>query len=222
MTGLLRVGVIGAHDWAEKAHLPGFAAHDRVEIAAICDIVPERGAAMAAKFGAGKVYTDHREMLADPRIAMVDVCTPTDTHLPLSLAAIAAGKHVLSEKPLHTEAAPAFAAAAKAAASGVRTKLGFTFRYSPAIRQLQAWIAAGELGEIFHIHGFEQNSQFLDPDFPLRQFDPANRRDRPGQLMGDGDRRYDRDSQLDQAIDEKQMDVHRTRSCGDRGKWLIQ
>ncbi len=188
MTRKLKVGLIGAHAWAEKAHLPGYAAHPGVELAAICDVVPERARAMAEMFGATTTYTDHRELLADPTIEMIDVCTPTETHLPLSLAAIAAGKHVLSEKPLHTLAAPAFEAAAAAKAAGVRSKLGFTFRYSPAIRKLKAWINAGELGEIFHIHGFEQNSQFLDPDFPLRQFSTSAPRDKlvPSSIIGYG------------------------------------
>lgn len=165
----LGVGVIGAHAWAESAHLPGYHAYDRARLVAICDTVPERARAMAEKFGIERVYTDHREMLRDPDVQMVDVCTPTDTHLPLSLDAIRAGKHVLSEKPLAHDAADAFMAAREAEKAGVRTKLGFTFRYSPAIRQIHAWIHDGTLGEIFHVHGLEQNSQFLDPHYPLRQ-----------------------------------------------------
>jgi predicted dehydrogenase len=184
----LGVGVIGAHDWAEKAHLPGYAAHERVDLVAICDVVPERAQAMAARFGIPKVYHDHRDLLADPAVQLVDVCTPTHTHLPLSLEAIDAGKHVICEKPLATSAAPAFAAAAAADRRGVRTKLGFTFRYSPAIRQIRRWIEDGTLGEIFHIHGFEQNSQFLDPDFPLRQVAEGAARDRliPSSVVGYG------------------------------------
>lgn len=184
----LGIGVIGAHRWAEKAHLPGYAAYERARLVAICDVDGERAQAMAAQFGIPNVYTDHRAMLADPAIELVDVCTPTHTHLALSLAAIAAGKHVLSEKPLADHAADAFAAAAAADARGVRTKLGFTFRYSPAMRRLRAWIADGTLGEIFHIHGFEQNSQFLDPDFPLRQVPPDAPGDRliPSSIVGYG------------------------------------
>jgi len=184
----LGVGVIGTHAWADKAHLPGYAAHERVNLVAVCDIDEGRARAAAAKFGAARVYTDAAAMIADPEVQMVDVCTPTHTHLPLSLAAIDAGKHVLSEKPLHTEASPAFDAAARADARGVRTKLGFTFRYSPAIRQLKTWIADGTLGEIYHIHGSAQNSQWLDPDFPLRQVAPGAPRDRliPSSIIGYG------------------------------------
>lgn len=188
MTKKLGVGLIGAHTWANKAHLPGYQAHERVDLVAVCDVDPERAKAMAEKFGARKVYVDANEMIADLDVEMVDVCTPTHTHLPLSLAAIAAGKHVLSEKPLHTEAGPAFDASAKADAKGVRTKLGFTFRYSPAIRQIKTWIDDGTLGEIYHIHGFEQNSQWLDPNVPLRQIAPGMARDKliPSSIIGYG------------------------------------
>jgi len=184
----LGVGVIGANRWAQSAHLPAYAAHAGVDLVAVCDIVPERARALQAEFGARKVYFDHRDLLADPDVHVVDVCTSTHTHLELSLASIAAGRHVLCEKPLHTAAGPAFAAAAAAKARGVRTKLGFTFRYSPAIRQLKDWIESGRLGEIFHVHGFEQNSQFLDPDFPLRQVAPDAPRDRllPASIVGYG------------------------------------
>lgn len=51
----------------------------------------------------------------------------------------------------------------------MRTKLGFTFRYSPAVRMLHDRIEAGAFGRILHVHGFEQNSQFLSPEEPLRQ-----------------------------------------------------
>jgi predicted dehydrogenase len=168
-TRKLGVGVIGAHAWAEKAHLPGYAAHQEARLVAICDIVPERAEAMAKLFGAERIYSDPQALIDDPDVEMVDVCTPTDTHLPLSLAAIAAGKHVLCEKPLARDASSAFIAARAAELKGVRTKLGFTFRYSPAIRQIQTWVRDGTLGEIYHVHGLEQNSQWLDPHEPLRQ-----------------------------------------------------
>jgi len=187
-TSKLGVGLIGAHTWADKAHLPGYKAHERVDLIAVCDLDGDRARAMGEKYGAKKVFTDPEKLIADPDVQMVDVCTPTHTHLPLSLAAIAAGKHVLSEKPLHTEAAPAFDAAAKADAKGVRTKLGFTFRYSPAIRQIKKWIDDGTLGEIFHIHGFEQNSQWLDPQEPSRQITPGVDRNSliPASIVGYG------------------------------------
>ena len=132
-------------------------------------MVEERAKQMAQKYAIPFWTTDPDELVNHPEVEMVDVCTPTDTHLPLSLKAIEAGKHVLSEKPLARDAASAFEAAEAAKEKGVRTKLGFTFRYSPAIRRVNGWIKGGKLGELFHVHGLEQNSQFLDPDYPLRQ-----------------------------------------------------
>ncbi len=169
MTGSVGVGVLGAHRWAEKAHLPGYAACERARIEVVCDVVESRARDLAQRFGAGRWTTEVDSVLQDPAVALVDVCTPTDTHADLARRAIAAGKHVLCEKPLARDAATAFELAELARGRGVRTKVGFTFRYSPALRQLQRWAADGDLGEIFHLHGLEQNSQFLDPSFPLRQ-----------------------------------------------------
>ncbi|HNR00071.1 MAG TPA: Gfo/Idh/MocA family oxidoreductase, partial [Trueperaceae bacterium] len=74
----LGVGVLGAHAWAEKAHLPGYAAYDRARLVAICDVVPERAKALAEQFGVQRVYSDPAELIADPEVELVDVCTPTD------------------------------------------------------------------------------------------------------------------------------------------------
>lgn len=184
----LGVGVLGAHSWAEKAHLPGYAAYERVRLAGICDIVPERAKTLADMFDIPFWTTDPDELMSRGDIDMLDVCTPTDTHLELSLRAIAAGKHVLCEKPLARDGRDAADAARRAEAQGIRTKLGFTFRYSPAIRQLKQWIDDGTLGDIFHVHGFEQNSQFLDPNFPLRQVpqDADTSRLIPSSIVGYG------------------------------------
>lgn len=169
MTRKLGVGILGAHSWADKAHLPGYAACERAKLVAICDVVEDRAKEMATKYDIPFWTTDPDELVNHPDVEMVDVCTPTDTHFPLSLKAIEAGKHVLSEKPLARDAKSAFEIAEAAKRKGVRTKLGFTFRYSPAVRIINRWIKEGKLGEIFHVHGLEQNSQFLDPDYPLRQ-----------------------------------------------------
>ncbi|CAN5858515.1 Gfo/Idh/MocA family oxidoreductase [soil metagenome] len=186
--GKLGVGVLGAHAWADKAHLPGYAACERAKLVAICDVVEDRAKDMAQKYDIPFWTTDPNELVHHPEVEMVDVCTPTDTHLPLSLKAIEAGKHVLSEKPLARDAASAFEAAAAARDKGVRTKLGFTFRYSPAVRMLNGWLKEGKLGEIFHVHGLEQNSQFLDPGYPLRQVpaDVDSSRMIPSSIVGYG------------------------------------
>ncbi|MGI8748646.1 MAG: Gfo/Idh/MocA family protein, partial [Deinococcus sp.] len=84
----LGVGVIGAHAWAQQAHLPGYHADERANLVAICDAFRERAEALAREFGIRKVYTDAQQLIDDPEVQMVDICTPPDTHLPLSLDAI--------------------------------------------------------------------------------------------------------------------------------------
>jgi len=184
----LGVGVVGALAWAEKAHLPGYAHYDRCRKVAICDIIPERARHLADMFGFETTYDSVDAMLADPAIEMVDICTPTDTHLALSRQALSAGKHVLCEKPIALSAPDAFALAREAEDRSVRTKVGFTFRYSPALKQIKAWILDGTLGEIFHVHGFQQNSQWLDPYFPLRQYSeiPLGETLLPASIVGYG------------------------------------
>nr|WP_246505037.1 Gfo/Idh/MocA family oxidoreductase [Microvirga antarctica] len=182
------VGVIGALAWADKAHLPGYAHYDRCRRVAICDILPERARHLADKFGFERIYDNVEAMLADPDIDMVDICTPTDTHLALSRQVLAAGKHVLCEKPIALNAADAFGLAREANEKALRTKVGFTFRYSPALKQMKQWIVDGTMGEIYHVQGFQQNSQWLDPMFPLRQYSeiPPGEKLLPASIVGYG------------------------------------
>ena len=101
----------------------------------------------------------------------MDVCTPSATHFDLSWAALDAGKHVLCEKPVAYDFTETRRAAAFARAKGLKTKLGFTFRYSPAMRYMKELIDDGFVGTPFIFNGYEQNSQWLDPGNPLRQVD---------------------------------------------------
>jgi predicted dehydrogenase len=110
---------------------------------------------------------------------VVDVVTGNRPHFQVSWDALSAGKHVLCEKPVHNDYRRTREAADLAAAKGLRTKLGFTFRYAPAIRYAKELIDSGFVGEPYMFNGFEQNSQWIDPATPLRQFDPD---DDPGQI----------------------------------------
>ncbi|HET7456568.1 MAG TPA: Gfo/Idh/MocA family oxidoreductase, partial [Gemmatimonadaceae bacterium] len=165
----VRVGVLGAGAWAELAHLPGYARDPRCELVAIADPVADRARALAARFDIPHAFDSHEALIARDDIDLVDVCTPSATHFDLSWAALAARKHVLCEKPVAYDYADTRRAAAFARAQGVKTKLGFTFRYSPAMRYMKALIDDGFVGTPFIFNGYEQNSQWLDPQTPLRQ-----------------------------------------------------
>jgi predicted dehydrogenase len=169
--GRVGVGVLGAGAWAEFAHLPGYKRDPRCELVAIADPVIERAQEYADKFGIPNVYGSHAELIAREDIDLVDVCTPSATHFELSWAALEAGKHVLCEKPVAYDFRDTLRAAALAKEKGVKTKLGFTFRYSPAMQYMKELIDQGFVGSPFIFNGYEQNSQWLDPQNPLRQVD---------------------------------------------------
>ena len=142
-SGRVRVGVLGAGAWAEFAHIPGYKRDPRCELVAIADPVVERANAFAEKFGIPHVYDSHAALIARDDIDLVDVCTPSATHFELSWAALEASKHVLCEKPVAYDYRDTLRAAALAKQQGVKTKLGFTFRYSPAMQYMKQLIDEG-------------------------------------------------------------------------------
>lgn len=168
---IVQVGVLGAGAWAQHAHLPGYVRDPRCKVVAIADPEVSRAEAFAAQFNIPHVYASHEELIARHDIDAVDVCTPSATHFALSWAALEAGKHVLCEKPVAYDYRDTRRAAALAVQKGLKTKVGFTFRYSPAMRYMKSLIDDGFIGEPYIFNGYEQNSQWLDPQNPLRQVD---------------------------------------------------
>jgi predicted dehydrogenase len=167
----LRIGVLGAGPWAQAAHLPGWQRDPRCEVVVVCDVVRARAEAAAGAFGIREATDDWQAVVARSDLDVIDVVTPSHTHHALALAALDAGKHVLCEKPVAYDFRQTRAAAALAARKGLLTKMGFTFRYSPGMRYARALLDEGFVGEPFIFNGFEQNSQWLDPQVPLRQVD---------------------------------------------------
>ncbi|MFW6598422.1 Gfo/Idh/MocA family protein [Propionibacteriaceae bacterium Y2011] len=144
------------------------------------DLVPEMStlvgrdadavAAAAETLGWQRTATDWREVVTRDDIDVVDICTPGDTHAEIAIAALAAGKHVLCEKPLANTVAEAdaMAAAADAArADGTRAMVGFTYRRVPAVALMKQLIDEGAVGTIRHIRGRYLQDWIADPEFPL-------------------------------------------------------
>ncbi len=167
----LRVGVLGAGAWARHAHLPGYARDPRCQVIAIADPQLPLAQEAAQEFDIANVYASHRDIVGRDDIDMVDVCTPSHTHFELAWAALEAGKHVLCEKPVAFDFRDTGRAAELARSKGLKTKVGFTFRYSPAMQYMKELIDEGFVGTPFIFNGYEQNSQWLDPQTPLRQVD---------------------------------------------------
>ncbi|MFN8062566.1 MAG: Gfo/Idh/MocA family oxidoreductase [Vicinamibacterales bacterium] len=167
----VRVGVLGAGAWATFAHLPGYRRDLRCDIVAIADPQIELARAAATEFGIPFATADHRALIERDDVDLVDVCTPSHTHFELTMAALEAGKHVLCEKPVAYDFHDTRRAHELARSKRLRTKVGFTFRYSPAMRYMRALVRDGFVGQPFIFNGYEQNSQWLDPSTPLRQVD---------------------------------------------------
>lgn len=114
---------------------------------------PERSREVAANLGFERGYGSLDELLADPSVDVVHVCTPNALHAEQALAAIAAGKHVVCEKPLATDAATAERLVSAAAEAGVVGTVPFVYRFHPLVREARARVASGDLGTLLTISG---------------------------------------------------------------------
>ncbi|MFC5407043.1 Gfo/Idh/MocA family protein [Cohnella soli] len=145
----IRIGVIGTGSISE-CHLSAYNSNSNAKIVAICDVNEERASKVAAKYGADKVFTDYHKLLADPDIDAVSVCTWNNTHAPISIAALEAGKHVLVEKPLARTVEEALAIERAVRSTGKLLQVGFVRRYDPNVKMLREFAERGEFGEIYY------------------------------------------------------------------------
>ncbi len=176
MSEQLRVGMVGyafmgaAHSQAWRTVNHAFDLPLSARMTAVCGRSPEGVAAAAAKFGWDEHTTDWRTLIDRDDIDLIDICTPGDTHAEIALAALAAGKHVLCEKPLANSVAEAremAAAATKAEALGVRAMCGFNYRRVPAVALMRQLVRDGRIGTIRHVRASYLQDWIIDPEFPL-------------------------------------------------------
>jgi predicted dehydrogenase len=140
------------------------------ELAVLCGRNADAAEAAARRLGWAESATDWREVVTRDDIDVVDVCTPGDSHRDITLAALAAGKHVLCEKPLANTVAEAeemTAAAADARSNGVRSMVAFNYRRTPALALARQLVADGRLGRIHHVRADYLQDWIVDPEFPL-------------------------------------------------------
>lgn len=146
-----KVGIIGCGGIANGKHMPALKAVKDLEMVAFCDIIPEKAEEAKEKYGTpdAKVYTDYKELLKDPEIVAVHVCTPNREHSFITIDALHAGKHVLCEKPMAKTYAEAKAMVEAAKETGKVLSIGYQNRYRPDARYMKACCEDGELGEIY-------------------------------------------------------------------------
>jgi predicted dehydrogenase len=143
---------------------------------AICDLNEDMAKSAATQFGIESTYTDVEKMLARTDIDVIDVCTrggigEKNNHEELAFAALEAGKHCLCEKPVAQDYRNTWKAHNLATSKGLKTKVGLTFRYAPAMQYMRELIAEGFIGTPFIFNGYEQNSQFISATDPITKVD---------------------------------------------------
>lgn len=143
----LRVGVIGLG--IGRMHIEGWRQHPQVEVVAIADADPVRLAAVGEQFGIPGRHTSAEAMLAAESLDVVSVCTPNKFHKDLTLAALAAGCHVLCEKPMAMNADEGREMLAAAERAGRRLMINFSYRFSAQSRALKAQVDGGVFGEFY-------------------------------------------------------------------------
>ncbi|MEU8650678.1 Gfo/Idh/MocA family oxidoreductase [Streptomyces sp. NPDC048737] len=173
----LRVGMVG-YAFMGAAHSQGWRTAGRVfdlplrpVLAALCGRDAAAVRAAADRHGWATTETDWRALIARDDVDLVDICTPGDSHAEIALAALAAGKHVLCEKPLANtvEEAEAMARAAETAfaARGRLSMVGFNYRRVPATALARRMVAEGRIGRLRHVRVSYLQDWLNDPQFPL-------------------------------------------------------
>src|SRR5437016_3941702 len=140
--GIIGTGFIGpAH--VEAARRLGF-----VEMLGLCEANPELAKAKAGKLNIPRAYGRVEDFLADKDIEVVHNCTPNHLHFAISKQILAAGKHVISEKPLAMTTTESKQLVELAAKAGVINAIDFNYRYYPLVQEAKAMVASGKLGDI--------------------------------------------------------------------------
>ena len=148
----MKVGIIGCGTIANNAHIPSYMANEKAEIKYFCDILPERAEEAVKKYGCGIAVTDYREVLADPEIVAISVCTPNKLHSEIAIAALKAGKNVLCEKPAARVYKEALEMQKAQHESNKVLNIGVVNRFNKGVNKLKELIDQGELGKVYQVY----------------------------------------------------------------------
>lgn len=148
----LRLGVVGTGAIAQIVYVPIFREREDVTLAAMADRDPHKAETLSRRFGVPLVM-DAEDILTFDELDAIVVCTPNALHEEQAIAALEAGKHVLVERPMALSAAGTQRVLDAAEASGKVLAVGMPHRFRPEVSALRNFVAGGELGEIYAVHG---------------------------------------------------------------------
>ena len=145
----VRVGVIGVGLIGQLAHIPAYI-EVGAEIVGIADVVESRLKKVAKQFSIPKIYTNYKDLLANPDIDTVSICTPNYLHAQMTIDALNAGKAVLCEKPMAMNAKEAKSMFETSQKTGKLLMMGFNNRFRGDAQKLKQFIDEGKLGKIYY------------------------------------------------------------------------
>lgn len=148
----MKVAIIGCGTIANNAHIPAYLKNEKAEIKYFCDIIPERATAAVEKYGCGIAITDYKEILTDPEIEAVSVCTPNNVHPTIAIDCLRAGKNVLCEKPAAKTYKEALEMQKAQHETGKVLNIGVVNRFNNSVNVIKNFIDSGELGDIHHVY----------------------------------------------------------------------
>ncbi|MQY76077.1 MAG: gfo/Idh/MocA family oxidoreductase [Spirochaeta sp.] len=168
----LKVGVIGK-GFIGPAHIEALRRLGTIEVVALAGTDEVESRAKAGQLGVRESYGDYKRLLANKELEVIHICSPNNLHYPMVKEALAAGKHVVCEKPLAVSVEQGKELLELAEKKSLVHAVHFNIRYYPLIRQLKMMVDRGEFGEIFAIHGsYLQDWLFYPYDYNWR-LDPA-------------------------------------------------
>ena len=166
--GLVGTGYIGRCHAIAYAQAPTvFPLDAELVLEYLAEVTPELAEKKAKEFGFKRFTGDWRDIVQDPNVDVVDICTPNFLHKEIALAAIANGKHVYSEKPLALTAVDAKLMYEAAKQAGVKTLVGFNYIKNPTTQLAREIIANGEIGEVIHFYGTHNEDYLANKNTPL-------------------------------------------------------
>ena len=160
---MIRIGVIGYGYWGPNL-VRNFAAVNDSQVSYVCDQSPSRLEVVASSYPSIALSTDVEEVLRSPEVDAIAVATPVSTHFEIARRALAAGKHVLVEKPLADTSERCLRLIEEAERRKLMLMVDHTFPYTGAVRKIKELIDSGELGEVFYYDSVRVNLGLFQHD----------------------------------------------------------
>jgi predicted dehydrogenase len=164
----VKVGIVGT-GFIGPAHMEALRRLPNIEIAAIAEYSEELAREKAAHLGVEHYYGDFRQLVENPQIQSIHICSPNYLHYEMAKSALLAGKHVICEKPLAIKSQEAEELVKIAEEKKLINVVNFNIRYYPLMRQLKLMVEKGDVGIILAVHGsYLQDWLFHDTDYNWR------------------------------------------------------